>query len=205
MTPPPGEEPRQPRNRPWLPHLRTSPQPEAPAASPEAGSSVPMGRSTSRSLPPLWPWWLSSGSVERRSAARSHSDAELLVPPSTSQPSLTPPPSGSTVASSRCSPSKTGQPHCCWLTLNLNAWWWWGGGGRRWGRGGEVVAVAVVGCVVGCGAVRCGAVRCGAVWCGVVFSFLSAGEGRTVRKESCTATKVHALLCSVFAYPAPPS
>ena len=40
------------------------------AASREAGSSVPVGRSTSPSLPPLWPWWLSSGSVERRSAAR---------------------------------------------------------------------------------------------------------------------------------------
>ena len=46
------------------------PPQEAPAASPEAGSSVPVGRSTSRSLPPHWPWWLSSGSVERRSAAR---------------------------------------------------------------------------------------------------------------------------------------
>ena len=67
-----GEEhQRQPRNRPWLlaPAAR-QPQTEAPAAPPEAGSSVPVGRSTSRSLPPLWPWWLSSGSVERRSTAR---------------------------------------------------------------------------------------------------------------------------------------
>ena len=38
------EEPRQPRNRPWLPEpAARPPQTEAPAASPEAGSSVPRG------------------------------------------------------------------------------------------------------------------------------------------------------------------
>ena len=43
------------------------PQTEALAASPEAGVfSPPWGVVRPRSLPPLWPWWLSSGSVERR-------------------------------------------------------------------------------------------------------------------------------------------
>ena len=52
---------------------------------------VPVGRSTSRSLPPRWPWWLSSDvvAVVRRSS-KGRSDRLLLVSPPRAQPSLPP-------------------------------------------------------------------------------------------------------------------
>ena len=66
-----GREPQQPRNRPWLLQSAAAWDPPGlPAASLEEVALVPEGRRSPRGLPPHWPWWLSSGSAERRPAAR---------------------------------------------------------------------------------------------------------------------------------------
>ena len=82
-------------------HSSAAQAPRGCPAAPRGVASVPEGRRSSRGPPPHWLRCLSSvpkGGVRLRTVVccsrRSHGNAELLVPPGTSQPSLPPPPRG---------------------------------------------------------------------------------------------------------------